>query len=71
MKLQEIKEKYDFYKRRYERALNNEKEGVYLWSKMSEHNAEMYYLKYNMEDYKKMLEELSTSCDAPKELNKC
>lgn len=55
--LEEIKRNYEFYKKRLERAEENAAKGVYLWSKMSEHNAEMHFLKYEVETLKKQLEE--------------
>ena len=41
----EVRREYRWWKGRYSRAKFNEDVGVYLWSKMSEHNAEMHYLK--------------------------
>lgn len=42
---EEVRKEHRWWKGRYSRAKFNEDVGVYLWSKMSEHNAEMHYLK--------------------------
>lgn len=50
-----IKER-DYYKGRYDRAKANEEKGQLLWSKGSEHNAEMYFLKYNVQRLNEAIE---------------
>ena len=47
-----VQKEYDWFKRRYFNAKMNEEVGIYLWGKMSEHNAEMHYLKHQYYFYR-------------------
>ena len=48
-----------FYRNRLEKAKENESNGIYLWRKMSEHNAEMYYLEHKVKLLGDKLKELT------------